>query len=214
MGSLFGNMTKRGSYGVVPGNGNPKADDKQMNAGPGHVVPHENVESVKKIVAALGYNPNQKVSMNQGGGSGMDINISSKEYFLNQEQVDRMQNELGIDPETLSPNSPYNKRVKGGTTKQVEDMVDQKLYGLMMNNNNQYPSYQNGGGTDEPPLEFVGALIQNMYGDNDINDNAVEGAHILAGREWPKYLEGTSNYQFIEMDPSIMSQYQNTSTRS
>ena len=60
MGSLFGNMTKRGSYGVVPGNGNPKADDKQMNAGPGHVVPHENVESVKKIVAALGYDPNWK----------------------------------------------------------------------------------------------------------------------------------------------------------
>jgi len=212
MGSLFGNMTKRGSYGVVPGNGNPKADDKKMNAGPGHVVPHENVDAAKKVVSALGYDPNQKVSMNQGGGSGMDINISSKEYFLNQEQVDRMQNELGIDPETLSPNSPYNKRVKGGTTKQVEDMVDQKLYGLMMNNNNQYPSYQNGGGTGEPPLEFVSALMQKMYGDNEVSEGGVEGAHILAGKEWPKYLEGTSDYQFIEMDPSIMSQYQNTST--
>jgi hypothetical protein len=138
------------SYGTVPGNGDPKADDKIMNVGPGHVVPAENAHIAKKLLAILGYDPNAKVDMNQGNGQGVDIRISSKEVFLNDKQVDEIE-AMGIDAEGLSPNSPYNQRVKGGTTKQVEDMVNDKLsmYDLMMNNNNQYPAYQDAGSTNQ-----------------------------------------------------------------
>jgi len=162
MGSLYRNMQSGGaSYGVVPGNGNPRADDKSMNVGPGHVVPAQNTHLAKKVVKKLGYDPNVKVDMNQGNGMGADIKISSKEYFLNDEQVSRMKNELGLDPEILSPNSDYNQRVQGGSTQEASDMIQQKLksgggiYGMMnknqlqINNNNQYPSYQDAGSTNQ-----------------------------------------------------------------
>jgi hypothetical protein len=209
MGSLFQNMSK-GSYGIVPGKGNPRADDLDMNAGPGHVVPAENAGVAKNIVKTLGYNPNEKVSLNQGKGRGQDIKISSKEYFLNDEITERMKNELGIDPETLSPNSPYNERVDGGTTKQVKDMVNGKLnmYDLMMNNNNQNPAYQNGGGTGGGfPREFQSALHRNVYGDATPTQETVSAIAGMAQKEWPGYLAGTGNYGHIEMSPEVMAQW-------
>jgi len=153
--SIFNQMTAKhggASYGVVPGNGHPKADDKIMNVGSGHVVPYENVDKAKALVAEMGYDPNVNVSMNQGGGHGADIRISSKEYFLNEQQVAELK-ARGIDPEHLSPNSPYNQRVNGGTTPEnrageFSEGGGLSMYELMMNNNNQYPSYQDAGSTD------------------------------------------------------------------
>lgn len=139
------------SYGEVPGIGHPKADDKNMIAGKGHVVPAENAHIAKEIVADMGYEPNVNVSMNQGGSSGVPIKISSGEYFLNDEQVKEMKSK-GMNPEMLSPNSPYNKTVgmkNGGK-------IDMGLYNLMMNNNNQYPNYQDGGGTPKSHAWFQG----------------------------------------------------------
>jgi len=172
--NLFAGMRQNGgaSYGVVPGNGNPRADDKDMNVGPGHVVPAENTHLAKKVVKKLGYDPNVKVDMNQGNGMGADIKISSKEYFLNDEQVERMKNELGLDPEILSPNSDYNQRVNGGSTQDAKDMIQQKLKSgggiwgkmnknqLQINNNNQYPAYQDAGSTNPvQPAQNVEEVI-------------------------------------------------------
>jgi hypothetical protein len=159
--SIFNQMTAKhggASYGVVPGNGHPKADDKIMNVGSGHVVPYENVDKAKALVAEMGYDPNVNVSMNQGGGHGADIRISSKEYFLNEQQVAELK-ARGIDPEHLSPNSPYNQRVDGGTTPEnrageFKEGGGLSMYQLMMNNNNQYPSYQDAGSTDTIQPDF------------------------------------------------------------
>lgn len=175
---------KGASYGVVPGNGNPKSDDKTMIAGPGHIIPAENAHVAKKIVSALGYNPNVNVDMQQGlksGGPSIPIKISSKEYFMNNNQVDEMKNKFGIDPEVLSPNSDYNQRVNGGTSKQVENMINNKLFGMM--NGGRSLAYQNGG--DVIPKDQIGyrapldgstmpenrqagvALFKNKYGDKN-----------------------------------------------
>ena len=218
MGGLYSKMKSGGnSYGVVPGNGGPRADDKNMNAGPGHVVPAHNTHIAKKVVKALGYEPDVKVDMNQGKkfhgeNQSVPIKISSKEYFLNDEQVARMKSELNIDPETLSPDSDYNQRVDGGTTKQVNNMVDKKigLYGLMNNNNNQYPAYQNGGGTGAHggyPMEFMKALHQETYGDLSPTQETLRGANRMAQKEWPGYLSGTGGYGHVEMSPDVMSQW-------
>jgi len=42
------------SYGMVPGNGNPKADDKVMMAKEGHVVPAEYAHIAMKLVKMMG----------------------------------------------------------------------------------------------------------------------------------------------------------------
>jgi len=214
MGSLYGKMNQGGnSYGVVPGNGGPRADDKNMNAGPGHVVPAHNTHIAKKVVKALGYEPEVKVDMNQGKkfhgeGQSVPIKISSKEYFLNDEQVSRMKSELNIDPEQLSPDSDYNQRVDGGTTKQVDDMVNQKigLYGMMNGGGTKRPAYQDGGGTYGFPREFQSALHKNVYGENATPETTKWAAN-AANNEWGKYLKGESQYQYLDMSPDILSQW-------
>jgi hypothetical protein len=121
------NTVNSGDYGTVPGNGSPTADDKTMRIGRTHIVSAENAHIARRLLDVMGYDSNRKVSMNQGGADGREINISSKEVVLNEEQLKRLQNEFGIDPEMLSPNSPYNERIKGGTTKDTEGYVDRIL---------------------------------------------------------------------------------------
>lgn len=191
--SLFTKMSKSGqSYGVVPGNGGPKADDKMMIAGAGHVVPAENAHVAKKIVSALGYDPNVKVDMNQGSktpGPSVPIKISSKEYFLNDQQVEEMKT-IGIDPEMLSPNSDYNQRVNGGTTKQVEDMANSKLFGLM---NNQNPAYQNGGDVASTSNEPIG-VDKSQIGYRAPLDGSTMKPQLQAGTPLLKNKYGDVNY--------------------
>ena len=217
MGSLYSKMNSGGnSYGVVPGNGGPRADDKNMNAGPGHVVPAHNTHIAKKVVKALGYEPEVKVDMNQGKkfhgeGQSVPIKISSKEYFLNDEQVARMKSELNIDPEQLSPDSEYNQRVDGGSTKEVNEMVNQKigLYGMMNGGETKRPAYENGGGTYGFPREFQNALHQNVYGENTTPETLNWAAN-AANNEWGKYLKGESQYQYLDMPPEVLSQWDRT----
>lgn len=138
------------SYGTIPGNGHHKADDKIMNAGPGHVVPGENLHVAKRLVSDMGYDPEAKVDLNQGQGSGRNIKISSGEFFMNEQQVKELQDK-GVNPESLSPNSKYNQsgnNMNGGPNAYASGGGN--LYELMMNNNNQYPAYQDAGPTDPP----------------------------------------------------------------
>lgn len=149
--SLF-KMSSKGSYGIIPGEGHPKADDKIMNAGPGHVVPGENVHVAQRLLSDMGYNPEQEVDMNQGGNNGLKIKISSKEIFLNKDQVKELEDK-GVNPELLSPNSQYNKTGNNMETggPKAFSQGGLNLYELMMNNSNQYtPAYQNAGPTDPP----------------------------------------------------------------
>lgn len=207
-------MNKGGkSYGEIPGNGHPKADDKIMNAGVGHVVPFENVPLAKKMVASLGYDPNVKVNMNQGGGSGANIRISSGEYFLNQDQVEDLKKN-GIDPEILSPNSPYNQNVGPSSLRTPNMFADGggTLYELMMNNNNQYSgsasnAYQDGGGVDYSSInqdQFNNAMAQKLYG-TDYSSVQPGVMDAILQKEWPNFQAGKSTYQFLanEINPDL-----------
>lgn len=241
--SLFTKMKKGGaSYGVVPGNGNPKADDKMMIAGAGHVIPAENAHIAKKIVSALGYDPNVNVDMNQGAkssGPSVAIKISSKEYFMNDDQVNEMKEKIGIDPEMLSPNSDYNQRVDGGTTKQVENMVDSKLFGMM--GGGKTLAYQNGGpmpamdGPSDPgdpglqksqfgyraPLDGSTmrsnkqegvALLKNKYGDKNWFAEQYNKTRELmedSYREFPYHSDAEGNRIEKNIDPDVAFQGQN-----
>lgn len=236
--SIYKKMKGGSSYGVVPGNGNPKADDKLMIAGAGHVIPAENAHIAKKIVGALGYDPNAKVDMNQAAktpGPSVAIKISSKEYFMNDDQVNEMKEKIGIDPEMLSPNSDYNQRVNGGTTKQVDEMVDKKLFGMMAGG--RPLAYQDGGanmapspegpnpeksqvgyrapldGSTQPPDRQAGvALLKNKYGDTNWfakNYNATRELMEESYNESPYYSDAEGNQVQKNIDPDVAFQGQN-----
>lgn len=204
--SLFKNMTNS-SYGTVPGNGHPKADDKIMNAGAGHVVPGENVHIAKRLIADMGYDPEAKVDMNQGKGSGMDVRISSKEMFLNQDQVKEL-NDKGVNPEMLSPNSQYNKtgnNMNTGGPKAYASGGEMGLYELMMNNSNQYsPAYQEGGPGDPP----VAGSWDPSY-DTDPNKKMQFNDFITQRALGKKYSDVPLNEQGIHsMDANIAAEYE------
>jgi len=94
------------SYGEIPGKGSSTADDKTANLQEGWVADGEHAGMAKQLVASMGYDPNVKVEMNQGGPP---INISSHEYFLNEEQVAEAK-ARGFDLTQLSPDSEYNDK--------------------------------------------------------------------------------------------------------
>ena len=99
-------------YGTIPGKGSPTADDKKVSVGSGWVVPKNMAGYAKSLLKLMGYNPNKKKKMNSNG-PGENINISSGEVFLNDDQVKGIE-EMGIDPRTLSPGSPHNAKYNSG----------------------------------------------------------------------------------------------------
>jgi hypothetical protein len=137
------------SYGLVPGKGHPKSDDLDMRVKPGHVVPAEHAKEAMNLVAMMGYDPNVHVQMNQGGG--LPIKISSGEYFLNEEQVSKMK-KIGLNPELLSPNSPYNTTVNNTSMQKMNlgGRVKLTMPSQEDENNNQDGfQYYNGGDTNK-----------------------------------------------------------------
>jgi len=161
------------SYGIVPGQGHPKADDKQMLAKEGHVVPAENTPVAMSLVSMMGYDPMQNVSMQQGGGT--PINISSGEYFLNKEQVAKLKAQ-GINPEMLSPNSPYNEG--NGTDLSKGGKVRFTMPTQEDQNNNQQSShgaYADGGTTDDEKSSEGQRIITKNADPNKLNSAGTMG---------------------------------------
>jgi hypothetical protein len=110
-----GPMSKE--YGIVPGNGHPRADDKTLMAdNGGFVVPNDKLQKGKSLLAMAGKNPNTKLSMNKGGDAA--IKISSKELYMNPQVKEEVKEKTGMDDEDfereLSPNSKYNKHMADG----------------------------------------------------------------------------------------------------
>ena len=104
------------TYGIIPGNGNPKADDKNMTAEDGaFIVPADRVPIAKMMLSQMGLNPNKKLnSMHPGAKEGgSPIKISSKEMYLSPDVKESMKLDMGMTDhdleKTLSPNSPYNQ---------------------------------------------------------------------------------------------------------
>lgn len=128
-------------YGTIPGKGSPTADDKKLNVGSGWVVPKKMAGYAKSLLGIMGYDPNKKKNMSSSG-SGENINISSGEIFLNDDQVREIE-QMGIDPRSLSPGSPHNEKYipmganakKGGKTK--------SLFPSLFNQNNNLNSHSN-----------------------------------------------------------------------
>jgi hypothetical protein len=77
--------------------------------------------------------------------------------------------------------------------------------------------FQDGGGIDDEmltngfPAQFRNELHRSVYGDTP-NDESRRWVNQKAGEEWPKYLAGNSAYQYIQMDPEVMSQWKPTPT--
>jgi len=128
-------------YGTIPGKGSPTADDKKLNVGSGWVVPKKMAGYAKSLLGIMGYDPNKKKNMSSSG-SGENINISSGEIFLNDDQVREIE-QMGIDPRSLSPGSPHNEKYipmganakKGGKTK--------SLFPSLFNQNNNLNGHSN-----------------------------------------------------------------------
>lgn len=191
------------SYGTIPGNGHHKADDKIMNAGPGHVVPGENLHVAKRLISDMGYDPEASVDLNQGQGSGRNIKISSGEFFMNEQQVKELKDK-GVNPESLSPNSKYNQsgnNMNGGPNAYASGGGN--LYELMMNNNNQYPAYQNAGSTDTDPPAQTAQTRPDMSG-YPFHTRNEEGAKWYDDRGNMVYFEGpqgeTLDYRNMTQD--------------
>lgn len=137
----YGGEVGDDDYGVIPGNGNPKADDKKMNAENGaFVVPNENVDIAKGILSLMGYNPQKKMpTMNpaqESNNPGSPINISSKEMYLSPEMKEKMQLFSGMDnrqfEKTLSPDSQHNQYyATGGGIGEVQDQFSDWWYNNM-----------------------------------------------------------------------------------
>lgn len=141
-------------YGTIPGKGSPTADDKKLNVGSGWVVPKKMAAYAKSLLNLMGYNPNKKKNMSSSG-SGENINISSGEVFLNDDQVKEIE-QMGIDPRSLSPGSPHNEKYipmganakKGGKTK--------SLFPSLFNQNNNLNGHSNSYAPGGPSLLDVG----------------------------------------------------------
>ena len=111
-------------YGEIPGNGSPTADDIKMAKESGWVIPGKLNEAGKSLLSMLGYDPNAKKTVRRNKNDEDNINISSGEIFLNEDQVVEAEN-LGIDLREFSPGSPHNEGYsphsgiykKGGRTK-------------------------------------------------------------------------------------------------
>lgn len=163
------------SYGIIPGNGNPKADDKQMLAKEGHVVPAENTPVAMNLVSMMGYDPMKNVAMEQTGG--IPINISSGEYFMNKEQVAKLKQE-GINPEMLSPNSPYNEGEESNINMDKGGKVKFTMPTQQNQNNNQQPSHGSyaKGGPNKDEKSSEGNRINTKVADpNKLNSAGTMG---------------------------------------
>lgn len=185
-------------YGMVPGNGNSKADDKTMNIKDGSfVVPNDTnspsdpkINIAKSLLAFLGYDPDKSVSMNQGGGTGnsQNIGISSKEMVLNPEQTQQVDNLLqsqGSDINALAPNSntPKQDMANGGTlmpsTTDLADIIDPnaKQYSFQdtmpQGNGTIHKSFfENGGSIDVPGMDNE---VQNTSGYLQMKNGGLSG---------------------------------------
>jgi hypothetical protein len=163
----------RADYGVIPGNGNPKADDKNLMADQGgFVVPAERVHKVKPLLAMAGYDPNAKLAMSKGGEA--PIRISSKELYMNPDVKEDIQEAAGMGDEDLerelSPNSPYNKHhtnnlnnqgnfANGGPMKKSPVSMDENFH---KHQRRTYEGggnmgYANGSEVDFVPTEEIGS---------------------------------------------------------
>lgn len=115
-------MEQGGNYGMIPGNGHSKSDDKGVNLKDGsYVIPNDTnskddpkIQIAKSLLAFLGHDSDKKFNMNQGGSD--NANISSKEMVLNPAQSDQFDQMMGgeFNKEAFfTPNSQYNQAYPG-----------------------------------------------------------------------------------------------------
>ncbi|MEO7397236.1 MAG: hypothetical protein ABIW84_01595 [Ilumatobacteraceae bacterium] len=115
------NYANGGKYGTIGGNGNSKADDKNIALTDGsYVIPNDTnskedpkIKFAQTLLDYLGHDGNKKLNASGGG----DVNISSKELVLNPKQSSQFDMLLGgahKKEQMLSPNSQYNGSFAGG----------------------------------------------------------------------------------------------------
>lgn len=107
-------------YGIIPGNGNPTADDKNLLAEDGaFIVPANRVPLAQQMLMESGYDPYQELETMAPAAKegGTPIRISSKEMYLSPDVKQDLQLDMGMTEydweKTLSPNSPHNRYYKG-----------------------------------------------------------------------------------------------------
>jgi hypothetical protein len=119
-GGVMNNDEYSDEYGIIPGNGSPTADDKNLLAEDGaFIVPANRVPLAQQMLMESGYDPYQEMETMVPGAKegGTPIRISSKEMYLSPDVKEDLQLDMGMTEydweKTLSPNSPHNRYYKG-----------------------------------------------------------------------------------------------------
>lgn len=124
------NFSQGGKYGVISGNGNSKADDKNMSLKDGsYVIPNDTnsttdpkIKFAQSLLDYLGHDGDKKINASEGGNG--NVNISSKELVLNPKQSKQFDSLLGgpaNKEKLLTPNSEYNQHfANGGNTDDID----------------------------------------------------------------------------------------------
>jgi hypothetical protein len=159
-----------GKYGIISGNENSKADDKQISLSRGsYVIPNDSnskddpkIKIAQSLLAFLGYDPDKKLKANDTNGN---ANISSKEMVLNPKQDEQFNRIMGGEynkEKFFTPNSQYNNSYKNPS-----------VFSML--------SYQQGGPKDDQiDWESIESDLDELPPDKDATLEPLSGIDLLS----------------------------------